>query len=126
MKVDYYDLAERAVHRIEEEIGIGVKNLLNEELIGSVYEEFLKYEKTRQEEELKELNVLTIEDFHVGDKVKFVRLVGDEESFIDIGSMGEITDINSKYDYPITCKIGGLDDYAFLPSELEIANKYIK
>lgn len=151
MEVDYYDLAERAVHRIEDEIGISFKNSLSEELIGSVYEEFLEYDGNSNKDsvgltvdkkqllkecmgsvsssqidfnkvrdEYKQSKELTIEDFHVGDSVKFIRLVGKDESAVEIGTIGTVIGIDIDDKYPVNCKIANQDEYGFLPSELEI------
>ena len=66
-------------------------------------------------------DILSIDRFHVGDKVEFVKQVGDDCD-IPLGSIGVIIDIDKNYiKYPIECEFEDRDmNYGFKLEELEL------
>lgn len=68
--------------------------------------------------------LINLDDFHIGNKIKFIKRVGEDYCSIPLNSNGIVININKNSKYPIRCTMhfhnGYSDNYNFLPQELEV------
>lgn len=104
---------------IDRSIGDEILNNLKEDINDLIRQYYNTYNKQCVIKSKLIHKDMSIDGFKVGDKVKVVKII-DEESKVNIGSIGEIIDTDDFDNFPIRCNFHNEKDYGFKPQELEI------